>query len=325
MIFANDDSYLEERPLGPAASKTAWIIFGVFMALLGAAYFNMLQYASTYWNKGLYSHGWIVPLIAGYLFSLRRKPLVDASNQDRWIGVGLLVACLALRVWAANFDYNNPERASFLGALLACCLIVGGRSMLIWAGPALAFLAFMFPLPNMLENTMLIKLQNVATIISTWTLQLLGIGAARSGNVISIDNINDLTVAEACSGLRMLTIFCAMAVALVMIIDRPWWDKLFILVMAVPIAIISNVIRIVTTGLLLLAFGEDTPWLNTLIHDWAGFAMMPIGLGLLWILLTILSHLTIPVDSADFGHFGAPAAPARPAPPREGRMAPAGR
>ena len=31
------------------------------------------------------------------------------------------------------------------------------------------------------------------------------------------------------------------------------------------------------TALLYMAFGQDTPWLNKLIHDWAGFAMMPIG------------------------------------------------
>ena len=159
----------------------------------------------------------------------------------------------------------------------------------------------MFPLPSIVENTLLMKLQTCATIISTWTLQALGVAAARSGNVISIDSIEDLSVAEACSGLRMLTIFGAMAVALVMIIDRPWWDRLAILVLAIPIAIISNVIRIVTTGLLFMAFGQETPWLNTLIHDWAGFAMMPIGLGLLWVELAILSRLTIPMDAADYG------------------------
>jgi exosortase len=176
--------------------------------------------------------------------------------------------------------------------------------MLIWAGPALAFLAFMFPLPHVLETTLLMKLQTWATQMSTYVLQTMGVAAARSGNVISIDSLSDLTVAEACSGLRMLTIFCAMSVALAMIIDRPWWDRLIILVTAIPIALVSNVVRIVTTGLLFLAFGQDTPWLSTLIHDWAGFAMMPVGLGLLWVELALLSRLTIPVESGDFVGFG---------------------
>jgi hypothetical protein len=54
-----------------------------------------------------------------------------------------------------------------------------------------------------------------------------------------------------------------------------------------------------------MAFGQETPWLSKIIHDWAGFAMMPIGLGLLWIELSILSRLTVPVDSEDFSPYGA--------------------
>jgi exosortase/archaeosortase family protein len=156
----------------------------------------------------------------------------------------------------------------------------------------------------MVENTVLMRLQTVASILSTWTLQLLGVSASRAGNTIAVDTLKEpLQVAEACSGLRMLTIFGAMSVALVMIIDRPWWDKLLILLSAVPIALASNIIRIVTTALLYLAFGQETAWLSKIIHDWAGFAMMPIGLGLLWIELAILSRLTVPVDSEDFAPY----------------------
>jgi exosortase len=307
MSFAFDDSFGEERPLNDAESKVAWTVFGVLLGLLTLAYGDMLIYSASHWNKGLYSHGWIVPMIAGYLFWIRRKPLMAPTDADRWAGVGILVAALGVRVWASYYDYNNPDRYSFLIALLAVCLIVGGRSLLMWAGPALAFLIFMFPLPSFIERTMLMKLQTWASIMSTYTLQTLGVAAARAGNVISIDTLSDLTVAEACSGLRMLTIFFAMSVALVMIIDRPWWDRLIILLSAIPIALVSNVVRIVTTGLLFLLFGQDKPWLSQIIHDWAGFAMMPVGLGLLWLELTILSRLTIPADEGDYASFGTPA------------------
>jgi hypothetical protein len=56
-----------------------------------------------------------------------------------------------------------------------------------------------------------------------------------------------------------------------------------------------------------MAFGQDNETLNKIIHDWAGFAMMPIGLGLLWIELAILSRLTVPAESDEFGGFGAAA------------------
>lgn len=301
------DDFSEDQPLGESESRIAWIVFGSLLALLALAYGNMLTYTSSFWSKGLYSHGWIVPMIAAYLFWIRKRPLMQTSDLERWLGVGLITACLVLRVWSAQYDYNNPERLSFLLALIGICLLVGGKSLVRWAGPPLGFLAFMFPLPAIMENTLLMKLQTMATMMSTWTLQTLGVSAARQGNMLSIDTLTEpLQVAEACSGLRMLTIFGAMTVALVMIIERPWWDKLIIVLSWIPIALVSNMIRIVTTALLFMAFGQETEWLNQIIHDWAGFAMMPIGLGLLWLELTVLSHITVP-DLGDFGSFGAPA------------------
>jgi exosortase len=263
----------------------------------------MLLYTSSHWSKGLYSHGWIVPMIAGYLFWVQKKPLVEAPTMERWAGVAIIAICLAVRVWASVYDYNNPDRLSFLGCLLGLCLVVGGVPLLKWAGPCILFLIFMFPLPAKIENSLLMWLQTGASKASTWTLQTLGVSATRSGNVLRIDALSEeLQVAEACSGLRMLTIFGAMSVALVMLMERPWWDRLIVLLSAIPIALASNVIRIVSTGLLFMAFGQDTPWLNQIIHDWAGFAMMPIGLGLLWLEMSILSRLTVPVDE-DFGSF----------------------
>ena len=303
--FDDFSEFDDERLLSADESKTAWIIYGCLTAAVVVAYENMLRFTATFWAKDMYSHGYIIPFFAAYLFWIRKRPLRETASLDRWIGVGVVAASLGLRVFAAYFDYNNFERASFIGALLGVCLVVGGRSMFRWAGLPIAFLAFMFPLPSVLENTLLMKLQTYASVLSTWTLQILGVSAARQGNTINVDTLEEaLEVAEACSGLRMLTIFGAMSVALVMIIDRPWWDKLIILLSAIPIALASNVIRIVATALLYMAFGQDTPWLNKIIHDWAGFAMMPIGLGLLWIELAILSRLTIPIDADDFVPYG---------------------
>ena len=84
----------------------------------------------------------------------------------------------------------------------------------------------------------------------------------------------ELLIADACSGLRMLTIFCALAVAMVFLIERPWWDKFIILFSAVPIALIVNIIRISVTGILYWSSrtGQQVrsapgPRLGRLVHD----------------------------------------------------------
>ncbi len=301
--FASGDESSHGAPLGETEERNAWIVYGVLIAALTWGYWNMLTYTSTYWDNPLYSHGWIIPLFCGYLFWQRRHRLAQVAANERWIGLAILVACLVIRLWASYYDRNPLDRLSYIGALLGITQIIGGFSMLKWAGPPLGFLVFMFPLPSILENSVLHGLQRVAAISSTWTLQLLGIPALREGSKIAIDQL-DLDVADACSGLRMSTIFGAMSVALAMMINRPWWDRLAILLSAIPVALFTNVIRITVTALLYMAFPESEA-VKHYVHDWAGLAMMPIAMGILWLELQILHKITVPIDTEeDYASFG---------------------
>ncbi|NOY41022.1 MAG: exosortase/archaeosortase family protein [Planctomycetes bacterium] len=245
----------------------------------------------------------VLLLVGVYFYNIRRAQLYQVSDRERWLGVAILTVSLVVRLGASYVDMNPIDRLSYIGAILGVCQIVGGISMLRWVGPPLGFLVFMFPLPSRVEEVVLVKLQTVAAIASTWTLQLLGVPALREGNRIMIDQL-PLEVADACSGLRMGTIFGAMAVAMAMIIARPWWDRLTVLVSALPIALATNVIRITATALLYMAFPENE-MVKYAVHEWAGFAMMPIALGFLWLELQLLTRITVPIETDDYAAFGA--------------------
>jgi exosortase len=309
------------RPMTPgravptAAPQVAWndpsqhvplAILGGFVLLLILAYWDMLSIIAQVWTSyGLYSHGWIIPLCAAGLLWLRWEPFGDVPTSDRWIGVGLLVGGLILRLVAASnlltgiLGKYPLDRLSFIPAIFGVFIIVGGLNVLRWAWPALGFLVFMFPLPTKLETTVLLRLQTGAAICSTFVLQTLGVPAFRDSRIINISGM-DLAVADACSGLRMVTIFCALAVAMVFLIERPWWDKLIILLSAIPIALIVNIIRISLTGLAYLWLDPQNKLFHALAHDWAGLLMMPLALGILWLELQILERLTIPVEVAKY-------------------------
>ena len=95
----------------------------------------------------------------------------------------------------------------------------------------------------------------------------------------------------------MLTIFTAMAVAFALFAtDRPLWERIIIVLSAFPIAIIVNVVRISLTGLF-LSFWDWQGWSSEMLekfsHDFAGVFMMPLALGLLYLVFQILKHLVI--------------------------------
>jgi exosortase len=303
------------RPAGMQAAQTAefsWsdpsqrvplITLIAMTVLLVLAYLDTFSLVKEEWSNPLYSHGYIVPIFAIGLLWMRFQPFRPVPIIERWAGLGILVAGLSIRLAGVYMTMMPLDRYSFLVAIFGLFLLVGGWHTIRWAGPALGFLVFMFPLPSVLEHNILWRLQTLASVCSTFVLQTMGIAAFRQGNLISVPGA-DLNIADACSGLRMLTIFGALAVAMVFLVERPWWDKFIILLSAVPIALIVNIIRITATGLLYMAVGPENEFAKKLGHDWAGFFMMPLALGFLWIELQILERLTVPVETAQYKPIG---------------------
>jgi exosortase len=289
------------------SQRTPLMILVGLVALLVAAYWDMLTLTSAAWSDDLYSHGWIIPLFSLGLMWLRWQPFQESVPvTERWLGLLILAIGLSVRLFAAKYTILPIDRLSFIPSIFGAFMLVGGFHAVRWAWPALAFLVFMFPLPTALEINVLNRLQRMATISSTFVLQTLGVAAFRTGNLIQIPGMGQpLNVAEACAGLRMATIFGALAVAMVFIIDRPWWDKLVILLSAIPIALIVNIVRITVTAVLTMWVGQDNYAVQKICHDYAGYViMMPLALALLWLELQILERVTIPVNTVQLRPVG---------------------
>jgi exosortase len=221
---------------------------------------------------------------------MRYEPFGVVTSLERWAGFVLLAGGIGIRMTATHFSSHVFEMMSFVPSVAGVFLLMGGWKMLRWAGPAVAFLIFMFPLPSFLDTQLLSPLQRLATRSSTFVLQTLGVPSYSEGNVIYIGEMQ-LGVVEACSGLRMLTIFIALSFAIVLVTDRPLWERVIIVMSSIPIALVSNIVRIVVTALLYQAVGAE--WVDRVFHDLDGWLMMPFALGLLYVEFQILSHLVI--------------------------------
>jgi exosortase len=244
------------------------------------------------WGDAEYSHGYLVPVFSLYLLWARRGLLPDGPPRSSWWGLPLLAAGLALRFAGTYAFFDWLAAVALLPCLAGVALLLGGGRALRWSWPAIGFLIFMVPLPYRLETGLAHPLQRIATTASTYALQTLGFAAFAEGNVIRLGTIR-IGVVEACSGLSMLLIFFALATAVVLVVRRPVLDKALIVVSAVPIAVAANVTRITVTGILHKVAGSY--WADLVFHDLAGWLMMPLALGLLWLELRLLAWVLVPV------------------------------
>ena len=170
----------------------------------------------------------------------------------------------------------------------------------VW--PVIAFLVFMFPLPQSINAVLALPLQSIAATSSRFLLQLTGMWVIQEGNVIKLSTahgMEKLDVALACNGLRMLMTMAATVIAAVIVIPLPPWKRIVLLLSIVPVALVSNMSRIVGTGWAYYVFegAAARHW----THDWAGYMMMPLALALVGLELGVMSWL-VPKETDDDKH-----------------------
>ncbi len=282
--------FLDQFPL----EKNAILIITLLVVSLFWAYWPTFVAMWGRWTTDpQYSHGFLVPLFAFVVLWSRRDLCPKEILKPSWWGLGFLLIAMLLRFSAAYLYLEPLDGFSLIPMLLGSTLLIGGWRLLRWTWPATCFLAFMLPLPYQVEVALAQPLRGLATVAGTFAMQTVGLPALSEGNLILIEGVR-LEVLDACNGLGMLFTFFALSTAVALIIQRPLVDRMVILLSAIPVALIVNILRITITGIFYYHSGKE---MGQFIHDFAGWLMMPMALGLLWLELKFLSRLLVEVDS----------------------------
>lgn len=291
------ESISTSSPAAAAApADRTWIPEAVLAAVfLVFAYAPNLLYLITIWNnEPNYSHGFLViPIALVILWRRLSDDPIDWSSLrvPPWTWA-LLVVPLVVRALAYERSMQWVESATILPVVACLAFALGGWSLLARAWPAVAFLVFMLPLPPSINTMVSLPLQRIATKGSCFALQLTGLWVVPSGNVITLETPagpQQLEVALACNGLSMLMTLAATVTAAVILVPMPAWKRLIVLLSAVPIALFSNIARIVATGW--FYYYMDGARAKEVAHDWSGYFMMPLALVLVGLEIWLLSWL----------------------------------
>ena len=274
----------------PAASPLLVAIFGVVALGVGVwSYFPAISQFVTAWNtEPDYSHGYLVVPLAVVLLTLRRKSFSGWGQPSLWFGGALLAFAVVLRLTSAWYFLETLDAWSLVVWVAAVTALFCGRKVLWWSLPAIGFLLFMIPLPFGAEQALSLQLQTVATKLSCWSLQLLGQPALAEGHTILLGD-HRLEVAQACSGLRLFVSILAVAYFYLVAVPRPWWERTVLVAAALPIAVATNAMRIVVTGMLFQFASSEAA--HKFAHDMAGFVMIPVAAVLFGLLLWYLTML----------------------------------
>jgi len=286
-------------------SRSDYVLAVVACVLIAVSIWSYWPTIGSLWRAWLtqqdYSVGQLVPLVALFLVWRERRELRACSLAPCWsLGIPLLVFAQAICLYGLLRFSFSMERYSLVLAVAALILIVLGWQVfrrLLWI---VLFLFLMFPLPGRIHSTIADPLQGLATTGSVFLLEAIRIRVGQQGNIVMLNDSIPLAVAEACSGLRMLTAFVIVSAFVAYMVKRPRWQKATLLMSSIPIAVAANMIRIFLTALVMLYVSVDVG--EKFFHDFAGLVMMPAAVGLIFGLLWLMDRMVVEEGDSERSH-----------------------
>jgi len=229
-----------------------------------------------WWSES--SHGLLVPPLVAYIVYLRRNHIRSIPAHSDTAGLSFLCLGCLLAVLGQFSSEFFVSRVSLVVVLAGLVWTFWGRARLKALGLPLLLLLTMIPVPLLVYNSAALPLQLLASYIATNVAQSAGVVVFREGNVIHLAQVS-LGVAEACSGLRSLGSLLVMGLLVGFVQCRRPVSRVLLVALAVPIAILVNVIRVCGTAIVAdynyrLAMG--------FYHTFSGWVIFLAGMALMF-------------------------------------------
>jgi exosortase A len=255
---------------------------GIITVLFIVTYYDTLQwmYERFVSPDSYYSHGFLIPFVSAYFIWQQKDYLRSLPVTSSWWGLVLMLAALLFHLAGTIIYIFSVSGFSIFFLVVGMTLFLFGKaiSRAIWF--PIAFLLVMLPLPTAVLSIVSFPLKMFVAKVGAGIVALLGIPVYREGFTITIP-AGALLVGNPCSGLRSLISFVALgavfAYTATMTAPRKWILFLF----AVPVAILSNLIRVPILILVSQYWGLEAAAPDTLVHTGSGFLVFAVGVLLL--------------------------------------------
>ncbi|MCE0483527.1 MAG: exosortase/archaeosortase family protein [Methylacidiphilales bacterium] len=291
----------------------------ICLLLAGVIVLHPLSYT---WNAlATYAFGWWVPLLALILCSERwsTRPVPESSARPFSLVPFILIwsfLFLCFRLPLESSFASRPLLTActflYLGALFYWLSIYGGKNWIRHFAFPVLFLLLCVPWPTAIEMPLVQGLERInAWLVAQFLVIALFIPAQANANIIALPH-SVLGIEEACSGVRSLQAAIMIGFLLGELYRFVWSRRLFLVGLAITLALFGNFLR--TLFLALLAYYQGISVMNRW-HDSAGAFILIFTSVTIWLLCHFL-HRRRP-------HV-APAAVAVPPPPSS-RLIPAQR
>ncbi len=224
-----------------------WIITVSILAVL--MYLPTFRFLWDKWQQDTqYSLAYLVPFVCGY-FVWKKWPEAKklSRSPSRW-GLTIIVVAIILHLTGVILDVSGPSALSIIILTLGGCIYFHGFGLVKLMAFPLAYMFFMIPVPGGVLDRLGFPMQIMASAATASLLSLTGLEVVRAGIQLSVDGFS-FEVAQACSGMSSLVALVGVTAVFAYITNLPPKLKWVLFFLALPIALIANIVRITSIAL----------------------------------------------------------------------------
>jgi exosortase len=263
----------------PRASRIdarLWLI-GIAVILLYAPTVAWLwdRWTLSVWHN---AHGMLIPFVVAYFVRDELARFRGPAEEGSAWGFAWLVPALLMHVFDGAMHTQLLSAASIVVAAPGLSLLVLGPSRTRAILFPLLFLAFMLPVPLGVTERIHLALRHLTASGVEVLVPLTGIPMLREG--LTLETVGArLYVADACSGFS--TLYASVTVACLTAYFCPVpWRRAAVLLLAAPIAIGVNILRVALLVLLVKWYGNGI--LDTWMHEGSGILTFLLALPIIF-------------------------------------------
>jgi exosortase len=260
---------------------------GVLVLLLIWLYSSILFHLAIQWCRDPnFSHGFFVPVFSLFVLWCDRARLLSLPRIPSSWGFVVITVSLCLLIVGELGAELFLARVSLIILLGGLTLTFFGANFLRAILFPLSILLLMIPIPAIVFSQITFPMQIFASKVAATVLPWLGVPVLREGNIINLPSMS-LEVVEACSGIRSLLSLITLAIIYGYVMTGKNLVRATLALAAIPIAIITNSLRIVVTGLLVQYWNPDKA--EGFFHIFSGWLVFLVSVAMLFLLQRALA------------------------------------
>jgi exosortase len=226
------------------------------------------------WQSIDYTHAYFILPIAFWLAWRKRAALKTLIQKTQPAGsplsLSLLIAGLLMFIFGWRQEYLFISSLSLIPLLYGLILYLYGRATAKTLSFPILYLLLMVPPPLGVLDNITLPMRQAISILTEMILKTFHYPITRDGLLLLIGG-HEIYMGAPCSGFRSLITMISLGLVYVYINKNSLYKKTILIVSIIPLALIGNLIRVISMCLVTFYFGENAG--QRFFHDASGFVI----------------------------------------------------